>query len=340
MPPSSIALRSLAVALFGLGAVSAPAQSQSVTAFNPYNGVGLGGSAQPMASYPQAGPAVGGMAFNPWNPTTVAAGRYGAGGPAVVAGTGATVVPPSYVPYYDRGANLPPPPPGPIESRLLAVPEYIAPPASPRMASRAPAHITPPRTPPATAMNTAPPPAAVAPAPAPAPTAAPAPTPAPPPAPSVKTATVAPPPPAAEPPAQAQPAPPAPVPAVVIPPAARPEPPVAKAVPPPKPEPKAAPAPTVATLSFNSQSAEIGGAARSELERIAKSLTGARQIELRAYAGGPDPNDARKVALARALAVRSYLIDLGVKSRIEVGAFAGNGGGGSSERVDVIVPGT
>ena len=52
----------------------------------------------------------------------------------------------------------------------------------------------------------------------------------------------------------------------------------------------------------------------------------------------PDPADARKVALARALAVRSYLIDLGVKSRIEVGAFAADGSSGPSERVDVITP--
>lgn len=93
----------------------------------------------------------------------------------------------------------------------------------------------------------------------------------------------------------------------------------------------------MASLLFASQSAEISGESRAELERVAKSL-GGRAIELRAYAGGPDPNDARKVALARALAVRSYLIDLGVKSRIEVGAFAAEGGGGPTERVDVITP--
>lgn len=59
-----------------------------------------------------------------------------------------------------------------------------------------------------------------------------------------------------------------------------------------------------------------------------------RQIELRAYAGGTDP-ESRKIALARALVVRSYLIDRGVKSRIEVGSGAGDG-----DRVDILVPNT
>ena len=92
------------------------------------------------------------------------------------------------------------------------------------------------------------------------------------------------------------------------------------------------------SVAFLPQSAEISIAARAELDRIAKSLSGVRQLELRAYSAGADPADARKVSLARALAVRSYLIDQGVKSRIEVGAFATNGGGGGGERVDVIAP--
>jgi outer membrane protein OmpA-like peptidoglycan-associated protein len=92
----------------------------------------------------------------------------------------------------------------------------------------------------------------------------------------------------------------------------------------------------MATLQFTPQSAEISAESRAELERLSKSLQGVRQIEVRAFAGGPDPGDARKMALARALAVRSYLIDLGVKTRIEVGAFPAEGRGGASERVEVI----
>ena len=63
-----------------------------------------------------------------------------------------------------------------------------------------------------------------------------------------------------------------------------------------------------------------------------------RAIELRAYASGSDFTEARNVALARGLSVRTYLIDQGVKARIEVGAFASNGSGPGSERVDVLGP--
>lgn len=92
----------------------------------------------------------------------------------------------------------------------------------------------------------------------------------------------------------------------------------------------------MATVTFSPQSAEISPSAKAELDRIAKS-GGRAAIEIRAYAGGSDPGDARKVSLARALSVRSYLIDQGVKARIEVGAFVSDGSGGPNERVDVFV---
>ena len=92
---------------------------------------------------------------------------------------------------------------------------------------------------------------------------------------------------------------------------------------------------------FAGQSAELTDAARSDLDRLAQSINskGTRQIELRAYAGGNGP-ESRKVSLARALAVRSYLIDRGVKSRIDVGAFLAESIGGANERVDVVAPNT
>ena len=92
-------------------------------------------------------------------------------------------------------------------------------------------------------------------------------------------------------------------------------------------------------MLFEGQSAELSPAARAELDRMAQLIVSrnARQIELRAYAGGGNP-EARKVSLARALAVRSYLIDRGVKSRIDVGAFLADGASGPSERVDVVAP--
>lgn len=330
MPASSVAVRSLALAFLGFG--SASALAQNVSAFNPYNGIGLPGSPAPMMPQASAGgaPAQPGMAFNPWRPAGVAAG-WGAAPPAPTAfaaypgeyqGGG-------YQGRYDRGSYLPAPPSGPIESRIVAIPERgerdgarraptpIAPTPTPQ--THAALSPSPPATTPPPAAPSAIPPAIVVPSTAPAPVpvqrqpaaAAPAPTPAPAPAPA----------PAEPPPAQTAAAAPAPTPPA--PPAVRPPPPAG---------------PAMATLQFGRDSAEISGESRSELERVAKSLGNTRQIEVRAYATGPDPADARKVALARALAVRSYLIDQGVKARIEVGAFASETRGAGSDRVDVLTP--
>lgn len=94
------------------------------------------------------------------------------------------------------------------------------------------------------------------------------------------------------------------------------------------------------TVSFAPQSAEINGSERSALDALAKSLTqrNVKQVELRGYSAASDQGDARKIALARVLSVRSYLIDQGVKARIEVGAFASPGRGGGGERVDIVAP--
>jgi outer membrane protein OmpA-like peptidoglycan-associated protein len=99
-------------------------------------------------------------------------------------------------------------------------------------------------------------------------------------------------------------------------------------------------APAVSVV-FGANSAEISERAKADLDRIAKTISDQRmpQVELRAFAGGPDPVDARRVALVRALAVRSYLIDQGVTARIEVGAFAPTRNSKAGERVDVLAPG-
>ena len=131
MPSSSAAVRSLVLAVFGLGVAPAFAQGPNVTAFNPYSGVGLPGgptaSYGPQAAYPivdTVGP-VGGPAFNPWQPGAAAAPIAGAGAfnPSQQIGVGATGPAgpaPAYV--YNPGSNLPPPP-ARIESRLVAIPE-------------------------------------------------------------------------------------------------------------------------------------------------------------------------------------------------------------------------
>lgn len=310
MPTSSVAVRSLALAVLSLGAASAAfAQGPNVTAFNPYSGIGLAGGPVPQygsqAAYPivdTVGPTAGGPAFNPWQPGGNVGASYPVAAGAVSAGSVAAGVPaPSY--GYNPGAYLPAPPPGPIESRMVAIPELSNAPS--RRGSYTPPvpTYTPPPSPPVA------PPVAVRPEPA--PVAVPVPvaaTPAPP------AAAPAPPPPARATAAVAPPLPPEPV------------------AQPPK-------GTVAATIAFAGQSAELNDAAKTDLDRLAKNLgdRSLRQIEIRAYAGGADA-DTRKVALARALVVRSYLIDKGVKARIEVGAYGGDSRGGGSDRVDILVP--
>jgi hypothetical protein len=117
-------------------------------------------------------------------------------------------------------------------------------------------------------------------------------------------------------------------------------PPTSTANPPPPPPESVAPrpAPTLATVSFMPQSVQIYGAARTELDRVAQSAKGMRAVQLRAYASGSDPAEARKVALARALSVRTYLIDRGMRPRIEIGACDSSDSGPRSDRVDVLGP--
>ncbi len=90
------------------------------------------------------------------------------------------------------------------------------------------------------------------------------------------------------------------------------------------------------TVAFIGRSVALTPATKAELDQIARRIADQklRHVELRAFAADTGP-DSRKVALARALVVRSYLIDRGVKSRIEVGSFSGDG-----DSVDILVPNT
>lgn len=309
MPPTTTAARSVVLAALGfIAASTAFAQippASNVAAFNPYTGGGWANAGPPRA-YPANQPiilppavitdtptaTVG--AFNPW--------RSQVRPPAAIS---------PYGTYVDTDAttNLPSPPPGPIRSRLLAVPQR-----GDSSTSRAPrsapvSRAAEERPQPVIVAAAAPPPVVMA-----TPAARPI---------VVAPVTVA--------PVTVAPAP-APPPARVV---------AAPAPPPPDPAPPVGgPAPTVRVL-FAGQSAELTDAARSDLDRLAQSINskGTRQIELRAYAGGNGP-ESRKVSLARALAVRSYLIDRGVKSRIDVGAFLAESIGGANERVDVVAPNT
>ena len=150
-------------------------------------------------------------------------------------------------------------------------------------------------------------------------------------------------------------------------PAPRPEPEVATPLPPPKQTaaaappvaapPVAAPSPAkpraaapadtaiprptgepAATVTFAPRSADLAEGDRLLLEGFARATNTrrVRQILLYGYAGDGNPVEARKLALARVLAVHAALIDLGLKADIEIGDFS-QAGEVSADRVDVML---
>jgi outer membrane protein OmpA-like peptidoglycan-associated protein len=205
---------------------------------------------------------------------------------------GIVIVHPARVPVpgspqaAERNANLRPPPPGPIESRLVPLPEGSA------SRGTRDAGAAPPASASSDQSTSAPPPAS-------APTS------------GAIFAT---------PRVQSLAAPTGPAIA-----ASRPGEPVASA-----------PGAPLAVIGFAGQSANLTEATRAELDQLAKRIAerGVRQIELRGFAIGGSI-DSRKVALARALVVRAYLIDARVKARIEVGTFEGEG-----SHVEILAPRT
>lgn len=256
-------------------------------------------------------------------------------------------------------ANAPSPEPepaapvAPIPAPAAEAPAASAPtaakPATPTPEPAAPAPATPsPATPAPTN------PAAVAQAPAPATPATPAAgtsTPAPPPMPQsaptpsapVAVAPLPPAPPAASAPATA--APPA---------AAAPEPSAAPSAPPPSaspanpqtamvaPPPTQAPAPQagLVTVAFTGGQSELPSGNIPALDSLAQQMADTEdRLQIRAYAassGSDGGSGARRLALSRALAVRAYLIDRGIRStRIDVRALGTPTDGSPADRVEV-----
>ena len=150
------------------------------------------------------------------------------------------------------------------------------------------------------------------------------------------------PPPPAPPPPVAQPAPAVaagPAPAVE----SAPPPMQTAAIAPPAPLPADKPLPRpggdpAATVSFEPRSADLSEGDRILLERFAKDANGRRQrqILLFGYAGDGNPVEARKLALARVLAVHACLIDLGLRANIEIGDFS-QASEAAPDRVDVML---
>lgn len=162
-----------------------------------------------------------------------------------------------------------------------------------------------------------------------------------------------PPAPAAPPPVIAAPAPvpppsvaaPVPAPPAVVP---RPEPtpPAVVAAPRPASPPAearpAGPLPERVQLLFAPEAQELTEAMRAELRALAGALpdSDATRLTVNAYAGGDpaNPSLARRASLSRALAVRTALMEAGVRStRIDVRALGLNAGDGPPDRVDVLV---
>jgi len=95
-------------------------------------------------------------------------------------------------------------------------------------------------------------------------------------------------------------------------------------------------------VTFAEGSAVLGDSAKEALAAVAKTMTGDSELRLQivAYATGSDDNasQARRLSLSRALAVRSYLIDNGIRStRMDVRALGNKYDSGPGDRVDLVV---
>lgn len=96
------------------------------------------------------------------------------------------------------------------------------------------------------------------------------------------------------------------------------------------------------SIPFEKEEARLPDETRGSLAKLVERLTSdaSLQIQLLAYAQGEedDTSKARRLSLSRALAVRSFLIDQGVRStRIEVRALGNKVPEGPADRVDVVV---
>lgn len=96
------------------------------------------------------------------------------------------------------------------------------------------------------------------------------------------------------------------------------------------------------TIGFGPSQVKLSDDAKPRLDAIAGRLKGdaALRLNLLAYAGGEDMSTSasRRTSLSRALAIRSYLIDAGVKgTRIDVRALGNKSGGGEPNRVDITI---
>lgn len=97
-------------------------------------------------------------------------------------------------------------------------------------------------------------------------------------------------------------------------------------------------------LVFEPGKSELAGNGSAALEAMARSLTNTEdRIQIRAYAsasGADAASGARRLSLSRALAVRGFLIDRGIRStRIDVRALGAPTDNSPADRVEVVTVG-
>ncbi len=95
-------------------------------------------------------------------------------------------------------------------------------------------------------------------------------------------------------------------------------------------------------VAFEASETDLTGGSRAELKELAERLRSRdnMRLQLLAYAEGAglSPSKARRISLSRALSVRSYLIENGIKtSRIDVRALGNKAASAPLDRVDVKV---
>lgn len=93
---------------------------------------------------------------------------------------------------------------------------------------------------------------------------------------------------------------------------------------------------------FDDKSAKISDSARAPLQELSNKMKESEslRVQLLAYAEGTSEtaSQARRLSLSRALAVRSFLINQGVRStRMDVRALGNKDEGGPSDRVDAVL---
>lgn len=108
------------------------------------------------------------------------------------------------------------------------------------------------------------------------------------------------------------------------------------------PPPTQAPAPQagLVTVAFTGGQSELPSGNIPALDSLAQQMADTEdRLQIRAYAassGGDGGSGARRLALSRALAVRAYLIDRGIRStRIDVRALGTPTDGSPADRVEV-----